>query len=186
MNDTLTTIHCRRSIRKYKPDQIADGELKEILNAAIFAPNARNQQQWHFTVIQDRALLDRIVSIIKENILGSDNAFLKQRASSLGYHTFHHAPTVVMISAAAEAHLVQLDCGAAMQNMVLAAESLRVGSCIIASSAMLFASEKGNRLAQDLGIPNGYQHICCVALGYKDGADPAAPPRNRDVFNYIQ
>ncbi len=186
MDETLRVIANRRSIRKYQPKQIAEAELEQILNAAIYAPSARNQQKWHFTVIQDRALLDRMVCIIKENILESDNEFLKQRASTPGYHTFHHAPTVIMISAEALAHLIELDCGAAAQNIALAAESLNIGSCIIASSAILFASERGQELAQELGVPKGYIHICSVALGYKDGENPAAPPRNRDVYNYIK
>jgi nitroreductase len=53
------------------------------------------------------------------------------------------------------------------------------------SSEFLFTSEKGNELERELGIPNGYNHICTIALGYKD-ENPPAKPRRKDVINYIK
>lgn len=186
MNETLKVIKGRRSIRKYKAEQITDFELKEILDAAIYAPNAMNQQKWHFTVIQDKKMLDRMVNIIKGNIMNSGNEFLLERVSEPDYNTFHNAPTVILISAAAKARLVQIDCGLAAQNITLASESQNIGSCVIASSSFLFASEKANEIKKELGIPDGYNHICTIALGYKDGEIPESPLRNRDVINYIK
>jgi nitroreductase len=145
-----------------------------------------NQQKWHFTVVQDKVMLERMIAIIKENMINSGNEMLANRASVPGYNTFHNAPTVILISADEKARFVQIDCGAAAQNIALAAESLLLGSCIITSSAYLFASAKGEELKIKLGIPHGYSHVCSVALGYKEGANPVAPPRNDNVINYIQ
>jgi asparagine synthetase B (glutamine-hydrolysing) len=50
----------------------------------------------------------------------------------------------------------------------------------------LFASEKGMKLKKELGIPEGYNHMCAVALGYQDGKNPETPPRNKDVIKYIK
>ncbi len=186
MNEALRVICNRRSVRKYKPQQITDNELNQILDAAIAAPSAMNQQKWHFTVVQDKVMLDRMVAIIKENIPNSGIDLLANRANIPGYHTFHNAPTVILISADDRAKFVQIDCGAAAQNIVLAAESLLLGSCIITSSAYLFTSEKGEEMRKRLGIPHGYGHICSVTLGYKEGANPVAPPRNESVINYIK
>ena len=60
MNETLEVIANRRSIRKYKPEQITDKELQQIMEAAILAPSARNQQKWHFTVVQKREIIDEM------------------------------------------------------------------------------------------------------------------------------
>ena len=185
MNETLQVIGRRRSIRAYRPEQISDGELQQILEAALHAPNAMNQQKWHFTVIQNRDMLDRMVSTIKENIIHSGNQFLAERAGKPGYHTFYNAPTVILISAEEKAPWIQIDCGLAAANITLAAESLNIGSCVIASSGHLFTSEKGMRFKKELGIPDGYNHVCSVALGYK-AESPATPPRNREVINYIK
>jgi nitroreductase len=186
MNELVRIICNRRSVRQYKAKQISDADLTQILDAALSAPNAMNQQKWHFTVVQDKVMLERMVSIIKENMTNSGNEMLANRASVPGYNTFYNAPTVILISADEKARFVQIDCGAAAQNIALAAESLFLGSCIMTSSAYLFASQKGEELKKKLGIPSGYSHICSVALGYKEGANPVAPPRNENVITYIQ
>ena len=186
MNETLEVIRKRRSIRKYKPEQISDADLETIMEAAIYAPSAMNQQKWHFTVIQNKDMIDNIVSIIKENIMNSGIEFLIEKASTPGYNTFYNAPTVVLVTGDEKAKFVQFDCGAAAQNIALAARSLNIGSCVMTSSGFLFASEKGNELKKELGIPDGYNHMCAVALGYQDCETPDAPPRNQDVINYVK
>jgi len=186
VNEVLRVICNRRSIRQYKAKQITDVELNQILDAALSAPNAMNQQKWHFTVVQNKVMLEKMVAIIKENMMNSGIDLLANRANIPGYNTFHNAPTVILISADDRAKFVQIDCGAAAQNIALAAESLLIGSCIITSSAFLFSSEKGEEMRKKLGIPHGYSHVCAVALGYKEGANPVAPPRNESVINYIQ
>ncbi len=186
MNEVVRVICNRRSIRKYQPKQINDADLTQILDAALSAPNAMNQQKWHFTVVQDKVMLDRMVALIKETMINSGNEMLANRASIPGYNTFHNAPTVILISADENARFVQIDCGAAAQNIALAAESLLLGSCIITSPAYLFTSEKGEEMRKRLGIPHGYGHVCSVTLGYKEGANPVAPPRNENVINYIK
>jgi nitroreductase len=186
MNETFRVINSRRSIRKFKKDQIANSVLQDIVNTGLYAPNAMNQQKWHFTVIQNKALIDRMVSIIKQNIMKSGIEFLIQRASSPDYHTFHHAPAVILISGDEKTPFLQVSCGAAAENIALASESLNIGTCVITSSVFLFASEENQALKKELGIPEGYNHICTIALGYKDGEIPSAPPRNKDVINYIK
>lgn len=56
----LEVIHARRSIRKYTEDPVSDGDVGEILEAAMAAPSAGNQQPWHFVVIRDRAVLSAV------------------------------------------------------------------------------------------------------------------------------
>jgi len=185
MNETIKVIKGRRSIRKYRKKQIDDSDIQTILDCAIHAPNAMNQQKWHFTVIQNKEILNRMVDIIKENIMNSGIEFLIGKASEADYHTFYHAPTVVLVTGDEKARLIEFDCGAAAQNIALAAKSLNIGSCVMTSSGFLFASEKGNQLKNELGIPNGYKHVCAVSLGYQD-EDPIAPPKDKGVINYVR
>jgi nitroreductase len=186
MNEAVRAICNRRSVRKYTAKQITDADLNQILDAALSAPNAMNQQKWHFTVVQDKVMLEKMEAIVKENMINSGNDLLANRASAPGFTAFHNAPTVILISADDKAKLVQIDCGAAAQNMALAAESLLLGSCIITSSSYIFASSKCNDLKMKLGIPTGYSHICSVVIGYKEGANPVAPPRNDNVISYVK
>ena len=185
LNETLQIIQQRRSVRKYKPEQIKDSELQAILQAAIYAPSAINQQKCHYTVIQNKDLLDQMVVIIKENLLNSGNEQLAKRAQMEDFNPFHHAPTLIIISGDGQ-HFNYLDCGAAAQNICLAAESLNIGSCFIGFTRLLFASDQRKALSKQLGIPDGYQFIISVALGYKAEENQAAPVRKTDVFTYIK
>jgi len=186
MSETLKVIESRRSIRRYKPDQLSDEELSQLIDAAIYAPSARNQQKWHFTVVQDKSIIDRMAEIFRINALNSGDKRFANFVGNPEYHVFHHAPTVVMVSCDLDAGFIEMDCGIAIQNICLAAESLGIGSCIIGLSRIILLSEEGKKLVHGLGIPEGYSHICSISLGYPDGEKPKMPPRNRDVVNYIR
>ncbi len=186
MNEFLEIIKNRRSIRSYQDKQISDSDLEKIIEAGIYAPTSMNQQKWHFTVIQNKTLLDRMVHSIRENIMNLKIPFLSERASEPGYHTFYNAPTVIVISGEDSANSIQIDIGLAAENIALAACSLDISSCVITSSGFLFAASEGEQWKQELGIPSGYSHICSLALGYKKGENPDAPPRNKEVVNYIK
>ncbi len=185
MNETLQVIKRRRSIRKYKPEQIADSDLQAILDAAIWAPSAMNQQKWHFTVIQNKELLREITEVARE-VMKSGPEFMAKRASDPNFNPFFHAPTVIVITGDANARFIQLDCALAAQNILLAAESLNIGSCIMTSPEIFFSTEKGQALLKRLGVPEGYKHICTVTLGYMDGERPEPKPRRENVITYLK
>ncbi len=186
MNETLSVIKHRRSIRQFDTRQIGADALHAILEAALLAPSAMNQQKWHFSVVQNKAMLTKMVQITKANKLNSDIPFLIQKAGSDDYHTYYQAPTVVIVSGDQQAKFIMFDCAAAAQNIALAAASLGIGSCIMTSAGFLFASEEGRAMQKGLGIPVGYEHVCSIALGYCQGVSPAAPPRNKEVFSFIK
>lgn len=186
MNETLKVIKNRRSIRKYKPDQVGDAELQQIINSAIYAPSARNQQKWHFTVIQDKDVIDKMAKTIRDNALKSGHGYAVTLMGAPGYHVFYNAPTVIVVSCDPDAILIEMDCGIAVENMCLAAESLGIGSCIIGLSRFILLSEEGITLLEGLGFPKGYNHLCTLSLGYVDGEKPPMPERNWDVVNYLK
>ncbi|MEM2975730.1 MAG: nitroreductase [Candidatus Bathyarchaeia archaeon] len=185
MNETIKVIKNRRSIRKFKTDQIPDEFLNEILECAILAPNARNQQKWHFTVIQNKNVLAKIVSLLRESMLNSGIDFLIDRAKDPNFDPLGGAPTVIFVTADKSARFVEFDCAAAAENIMIAAESLGLGSHVMAMTELIFASEKGKQLKRELGIPKGYEHVCAIALGYKD-ENPPLKPRRKDVITYIK
>lgn len=186
MNETLELIKNRRSVRSYEDKQISENNLEQIIEAGIYAPNSMNQQKWHFTIIQNKSVLDRMVRSIQKTIINLKIPFLSERASEPGYHTFYNAPTVIVISGVDNAQSIQIDAGLAAENIALASGSLDISSCVITSSSFLFATTEGEQWKQELGIPAGYSHICSLALGYKKSENPFAPPRNKDVVNYIK
>ena len=186
INETLEVIRRRRSIRQYLSKQISDSELDAIMEAALFAPSAMNQQKWHFAVVQKKSVISRMVQIARANKLRSNVSFLVKKAQEEDYHTYYGAPTVIIVSGEEQTKFVELDCAMAAQNIALAAESMGIGSCIMTSAGFLFASAKGMEMKKELGIPDGYRHICSIALGYKMDDPCTVPPRNREVFSYAR
>jgi nitroreductase len=186
MNEVTKNIRSRRSIRKYKEKPISDSEVETILESAIYAPNAQNEQKWHFAVVQNKQMIDKMVDIIKENIGKNGPPFLKERVKSPDYHTFHHAPAVVFITGDPSSRFIQIDCGAALQTMALAAESLNIGTCPVASSVFLFESDSGKAVGKQLGIPDNYNFMCSLVMGYPEGEKPVAPPRKKEVIKYTK
>lgn len=81
MNIVLDTIKKRRSIRKYLPNQIKDDELATIIEAATYAPSGHNSQPWHFTIIQDKELIDFINEKTKQTMVSSSQEWAVKQGS---------------------------------------------------------------------------------------------------------
>ena len=186
LNQVIETIRNRRSIRKYLPEQISCNELDAILDAAIWAPSGHNDQPWRFLVIQDAATLDAINEETKKNMKESPVEWVREMGNNEKFHVFYHAPTVIVVSGEQDANSILkpiVDCSAAIQNMLLAATSLGVGSCWIGLTAFFFANREKVR---ELGIPEGCVPYYSVTLGYPDPTfTPGAPRRKENsVFRY--
>lgn len=185
MNETLLVIQSRRSIRHYRPDQIKTEDIKTIVEAGIYAPSAMNQQKWHFTVVRNKGMLDKMMATVKTNILSSDMPGMKERAESPDFNVYYNAPAVIIITADEDARFTEIDCGIAAENMALAAASLGIGSVLLGMGAFALEGDAGKPLKNELGIPDNYQHIISISLGYNAEEAPPMPAKNFDVINYV-
>lgn len=186
MNETLKNIRNRRSTRLYLPEQIKEEELQAIIDAGIYAPSATNKQPWHFTVIQNKDIIDRLSDEFKKIARKSDNEYVKKYGENEKFHVFYSAPTVILVSGDENNSYSAIDCAAAVENMLIAAESLGIGSCWIGFIAYLLNSEEGKKFVKELGIPEGFKQIHSVALGYKKFNLTNAPARRENTVNYVK
>ena len=131
MNEVLKTIKSRRSVRAYTEQQISQEDLTAILEAATYAPSGMGLQTWHFTAIQNDAVLEELNEKIKGAFAKSDEPRLQERGHSRTYCCYYHAPTLVIVSNEPTQWWASMDCACAMQNIFLAAKSLGIGSCWI-------------------------------------------------------
>ncbi len=180
--DTLQAIAARRSIRRFQDTPIPDDLIRTILTAATQAPSGKNEQPWRFIVVTGDKRRD-MVRVMREGIAGA-----KARGDDLGSaewtaQIMEQAPVTVFVfnphgSPPYLAHsidqmfqdLVNIQSiGAAIQNMLLAAQDLGIGSLWIGDT--LFAYDE---LCRWLGQPGAM--IATVALGYP-GETPEARPR---------
>ena len=184
MRDILEIIKSRRSVRSFSTTQISQDSLDKIIEAGIYAPTAHNDQPWHFTVIQNEQLLQDINKITQEAMAESEVEWIKKMGSNPEFKVNYGAPTLIIVSGRRDGMAWNVDCSAAIQNMLLEAEDLDIGSCWLGLLRFYFANKKE---VEKLGIPEGYEPFYGVALGYKarEKQQPA-PKRKLDVVNYIK
>lgn len=184
LNEVIETIKTRRSIRRFKPDQIKDEELQAIIDAAIHAPSGHNEQPWHFTVIQNKDLIDHFSVVTKKAMAKSEVPWIAAMGKNEKLHLFYNAPTLIVVSGRKDSYSPLIDCSAATQNMLLAAHSIGLGACWIGLINFMFSIEEE---VKKLSLPDGYEPYFAVALGYPDLDKPLRPiERKRDVINYIK
>ncbi len=184
MNKVIEIIKSRRSIRKYSEEQIKDEELNTIIEAATFAPSGHNDQPWHFTVLQNKELMDYTSEKTKKLMTQSDEEWIVKMGINEKFHLFYNAPTVIIISGRKDAHSSLIDCSAATQNMLLAAESLNIGSCWIGLIEFFFNDKEE---VKKLNIPEGHTPYYAVTLGYKmTSTNMRALERKKGLVNYIK
>ncbi len=171
MNNTINDIMNRRSIRKYKPEQITREELDIILQAGICAPTGKNRQSPILIAVQNKEVRD-LLSRMNAQVLGAD------------VDPFYGAPTVVVVLAKADSpHAVQ-DGSLVLGNMMTAAKAIGLGSCWINRAREVFDSAEGKQLLAQWGVEGEYIGIGNCILGYPD-EDPVMKPRKPDYIRYI-
>lgn len=164
MNETIKTLLERRSIRKFKPEQIKEAELNAILNAGIYAPSGANQQSALFVVIQDKETLKRL-SAMNAAVLGKN------------IDPYYNAPTVILVFADKSKIAPVEDASLALGNMLNAAASLGIGSCWVHRTKQMFEKDEGKDLLRKWGITGDYIGVGSCILGYPDCEHPKAAPR---------
>jgi nitroreductase len=165
-NPVLQAIDQRRSIRSYTDEQVSKEHLDLLMSAALSSPSARNSQPWHFTVVKNRALIEKINRTAIEQLKkGADEAGLI-RLNQPGYTLFHGAPTVIFLSANSEGRFAIVDCGIAVQTIALAAHSLGLGSVILGMPRAAFEGPEKDALEKELGFPEGSSYQIAIAIGH--------------------
>lgn len=185
-NPTIETILSRRSIRKYETRPVEDGKIELILKCGQFAPSRQNGQTWHFTVVTNRDLLNRISAKNKEIFLNSTDEKFRKMAEDPNYDSFRGSPMAIIISGEESEKNAMADCANAVENMTLAAQSLGLGSCYLISFRTALAAADGGHFLKELGIPEGYVPLLGLALGYGCETLGERAPRRANTINYVR
>lgn len=186
MNETITTILSRRSIRSFLPRQISETELSDIIGCGLRAPSALNSQGWHFTVIQNSGLISTLNSDLRELLPPqSRETAIARNSGNPDFSVFHNAPTIIIISGQKDNNWTSYNCGFATENICLAAHSLGIGSCIIGLCGLLFSSVKADEYIKMLRIPEGLNPLYAISLGYPNCTNNA-PELIPEKVNYIR
>lgn len=174
-NAVLDVIRSRRSVRRYRSDPVPPDALEAVLNAALWAPSACNGQPWHFTALVSPGRIAALDQASRSAMVAAPLDWAAAMAKNPEFRMFYGAPAVVVVSGRKdESFPAVVDCSIATQNLVLAAESLGLSSCWIGLAYWYFQTEEARR---ELEIPEGYEPLFAVTLGYREG--PALPGPER-------
>ncbi len=173
MNETLQTLLNRRSIRKFKSEQITDEELNAVIEAGKYAASGGNQQSALFIAVQNKEVLQEITKL-NADVIGKD------------IDPYYGAPTVILVLADKSKAAPIEDGSIAIGNMLNAAYSIGLGSCWIHRTKEMFESEKGKALLKQWGIEGDYIGIGSCILGYADGKQPVPAPRKEKFAIYVK
>lgn len=173
MNNTLQTIHNRKSVRKYTEQAVPKEKLEILLKAAMAAPSSKNNQPWLFYVVSSREVLVK---------LSEQLPFAKMLTK---------APVAIVVcgdSAKGVTNPEQslnwaLDCSAASQNILLAAEAEGLGAVW---TGVFPYSERVRAVQNALQLPENIIPLNIIPVGYPDGEHMPKDKFNPDVISWIE
>jgi len=172
-NEVIKAIKERRSIRRFKPEQVSDEELNTVLEAGTWAATGHSSQASWIVAVQNKEICDKLRKMNAE-IMGSSS------------DPFYGAPTIVLVVAPEDYANNVKDGSLILGNMMLAAHSIGLGSCWINREDAMFATEEGKALLRSFGLPDGMLGIGALALGYPSSFPHTVKPRKADFYRVIK
>ena len=178
VNPVLSTIMARRSVRKYLDKPVEHEKLEVIVRAGINAPSGMNRQPWIVRVVEDQKLIADVNEVFKKanpEQVSRDKYFKNM---------FRNAPNLICVCTLVNGG--DLDAGLLGENMMLAAQSLGLGTCCLGGPVRFLNTNADAKFFLDrLDIPEGYKLNYILAIGYPD-EQPEAKPRDASKVKFIQ
>ena len=187
--DALELIRTRRSTRRFQDRAVERNLLDTVVEAGRYAPSGGNSQSTHFFVITDKAVLSRLAELVKsefsrmEETPGMYRSLAHAiRASKGETYVFHYnAPALIVTANKKDYGNNMADCACALENMMLMANALDLGSCWINQLRWLNENEAVNALFRQWGLPEDERIYGAVSIGYAltDSGLPVRSPLER-------
>lgn len=177
-NEVISTIMQRRSVRKYQARPVEHAKLELIARCGINAPNGMNRQPWEVRIVESEEWINGVTAeFVKKN------GEAAQRDPNFK-NMFRNAPNLIVIATPANQGLI--DAGLMGENMILAAQSLGLGTCCLGGPVQFVKNDASARpYLQKLEIPDGYEIAYMIAVGYPD-EQPEAKPRDFSKVKFIK
>lgn len=163
----MRSIYTRRSIRKYKDKKVSEEDLKKLLKAAMYAPSAGNQQPWEFIVLNDEQIINDISKVHPYSsplVNAKLGIVVCGNTSQLKYDEFW-----------------EQDCSAAIQNILLEADSINLGTCWMG----VYPVEKlVESIEKILELPEHIKPFGIISIGYPDEHKHQPDRFNEQIIHY--
>ena len=176
-NAVIEAIMARRSIRQYHAVPIGRDTLMQIMTCGINAANGQNKQSWEVRIVDNPTTLTQI-----QDLMAAGNTALNP---NMVKGCMRGAPVMVFIARDRNYDFSAYDCGLLAGNMMLAAQSLGVGSiCLGSPVRFINDAENSAEILNILGYSENYELSLCVGLGYA-AETPAAKPRDINKVKFL-
>ena len=177
--NTFENIITRRSTRKYLDKEVSQELLEKIIETGRYAPSGGNSQSNHFLVIQNKQIIDRLVKMVEKAFSKmeiTENMYRSlQNSINLskkgGYVFCYNAPVLIIVANKKDYGNNQADCALALENMMLEANELDLGSCYINQLKWLNEDQKILSYLQSLGMNEDERVYDSLIVGYPDTND---------------
>jgi len=183
--DALEALVTRRSTRNYKPDPVEQEKINKILEAGRQAPSGGNNQTSHFFVIRNREVLDKLIVMTEKAFAAmevTENTYASMKysinASKKGGYVFcYNAPLLIVVANRKDYGNNIADCACAIENMMVAANALDLGSCWINQLKWLNEEPEIVEYLRSFGMKEDERVYGAVIIGYP-ATESGLPNRN--------
>ena len=175
MTSTQKDILERRSIRKYKADPVSDELIRAVVDAGLWGPTARNEQEIKIVCLRDPALRKQL----REDFTAAGGRTVRPMPFD------YEAPVFFFLFGPKDFPYTEMDTGIVAENMCLAAQSLGLGTVMIGCIRDFMRSEAGKPWRERLGIGDGDIFTLGLCLGWPDG-EAKAPARKEGRYGEVR
>lgn len=177
----IKSIEMRRSIRKYKDEAVADADILQLIESARLAPSGSNTQPWHFIVVKDKSVKQRVAEVShNQKWMVAAPVFIVCIADIRS--RIKEESKLILDENSSEEEVKQIirDTSIATEHILLTAASLGLGSCWVAWFTQ-------NEIRPVLNIPSDKYVVGIITLGYAN-EQPAPRPRKKmeEILHYEQ
>ena len=177
--NTFENIITRRSTKKYLDKEVSQELLEKIIETGRYAPSGGNSQSNHFLVIQNKQIIAHLVKMVEKAFSQmeiTENMYRSlQNSINLskkgGYVFCYNAPVLIIVANKKDYGNNQADCALALENMMLEANELDLGSCYINQLKWLNEDQKNLSYLQSLGMNEDERVYGSLIVGYPDTND---------------
>jgi nitroreductase len=182
----MEAIHERRSVRFYSPKRLEPAAIRTLLDAAVWAPTAVHEEPWAFVIVQDMAALKSLSDRAKTIFAADARRTHPDQASHLldilaqpDFNVFYNAGTLIIVCGRPMGPFVVADCWLAAENLLLAAYSMGLGSCVIGFAVPALNTAE---IKAELGIPAECTAIAPIIVGVPSGETPRTARKDPDIL----
>jgi nitroreductase len=182
----MEAIYKRCSVRSYSPERLDETTIRALLAAAVRAPTAVHFEPWAFAILQDTSALKRLSDRAKPLFLDEvQRAHLDRGGHTLDifaspdFNMFYNAGTLIIICGKPMGPFVVADCWLAAENLILAACSIGLGTCVIGSAVPALNTPD---IKAEFGIPDELTAIAPIIVGVPSGETPPTARKEPEIL----